>query len=82
MTKWPKNCPTKNAFSLSGSITPPRKVITGTCGPVDFISEVKIEVARAESGEIDAEKTQTHPSFTLLDTPARSGTFGVARLFG
>ena len=58
MTKWPKNCPTKNAFSLSGSITPPRKVITGTCGPVDFISEVKIELAHAESGEIDAAKSE------------------------
>ena len=52
--KWPKNCPTKNGFSLSGVCSPPRKVSSSTSRPVAFISEVKIEVARAQSGEIDA----------------------------
>ena len=52
--KWPKNCPPKNGFFLSGVCPPLRKVCPSTSRPVEFIYEVKIEVARAQSGEIDA----------------------------
>ena len=66
-------------FPFPGRFHLPRKVISGTSRPVESISEVENEVARAQSGEIDAAKPKAFSSFTLLYTPARSGNFGVAR---